>query len=243
MDRIAPTRRPDGEPSGHQRWLDLLFLHWEVSIDALRPLLPDGLEVDTYDGVAYVGLVPFAMRGVRPWWLPRWLAFSFLETNVRTYVHVGGTDPGVYFFSLEAASWLAVRAARLGWGLPYYYARMHTRPDGDGDAIGYHSARRSGPTPRPTLSVTYRVGAALGTSEPGTLEHFLFERYLLHVPRRGALWTGQVHHTPYPVHLAEVDSCDETLIAAGGLPAPTEPPALAHYSPGVDVEVFALRRQ
>jgi hypothetical protein len=239
IDRIAPTRRPADQVKGYQRWRDLLFLHWIVPEQALRALVPPALEIDTYDGNAYVGLVPFMMLGVRPAWLPECLGFDFLETNVRTYVHVGGRDPGVYFFSLEAASWLAVRAARLGWGLPYYHARMRMqRADG---CIAYESRRRSGTGPR--LAVRYRIGRELGASEPGTLEHFLFERYLLHVTAGSSLRTGQVHHLPYPVWTAEVEECSDELIAASGLPAPAEPPALCHYSPGVDVEIFALRRQ
>jgi uncharacterized protein YqjF (DUF2071 family) len=239
IDRITPTQRPSGKAQGYQRWRDLLFLHWTVPEQVLRSLVPPALEIDTYDGNAYVGLVPFAMLGVRPAWLPERMGFDFLETNVRTYVHAGGRDPGVYFFSLEAASWLAVHAARLGWGLPYHHARM--RMDKANDCITYESRRRSGTEPR--LTVRYRIGRELGASAPGMLEHFLFERYLLHVVRGSSLRIGQVHHTPYPVWTAELEECSDELMAAGGLPAPTEPPALCHYSPGVDVEVFALRRQ
>jgi uncharacterized protein YqjF (DUF2071 family) len=142
IDRIAPTRRPAGEVRGYQRWRDLLFLHWIVPEQALRALVPASLQIDTYGGNAYVGLVPFLMLGVRPAWLPEQLGFDFLEANLRTYVHVDGRDPGVYFFSLEAASWLAVRAARLGWGLPYHHARMRMeKADG---CIAYESRRRSG---------------------------------------------------------------------------------------------------
>src|SRR5687768_15954742 len=97
IDRIWPTRRPEGAPRGYQRWRDLLFLHWIVPEPALRAVVPPALEIDTHDGNAYVGVVPFAMLGVRPAWLPERLGFDFLETNVRTYVHVGGRDPGVYF--------------------------------------------------------------------------------------------------------------------------------------------------
>lgn len=239
IDRITPTRRPAGKVQGYQRWRDLLFLHWTVPEPALRALVPAALQIDTYGGNAYVGLVPFMMLGVRPAWLPERLGFDFLETNLRTYVHVDGRDPGVYFFSLEAASWLAVHAARLGWGLPYHHARM--RMDKADGCVAYESRRRSGSEPR--LAVRYRVGRELGASAPGTLEHFLFERYLLHVVRGSSLRTGQVHHTPYPVWTAEIEECSDEIMAAGGLPAPARPPELCHYSPGVDVEIFALRRQ
>ncbi|MEX1362466.1 MAG: DUF2071 domain-containing protein, partial [Nannocystaceae bacterium] len=111
-------------------------------VAALRALIPEPLEVDTWEGRAYVGLVPFAMRRIKPSWLPRAMAFDFLETNLRTYVHLAGQRPGVWFFSLEASSWLAVQAARIGWSLPYHYARMSmTRDDGQLESV---SERRRG---------------------------------------------------------------------------------------------------
>ena len=125
IDRVAPTRRPDQRAVMRQRWADLLFLHWPVAPETLQPLLPPGLTLDTFEGQAYVGLVPFTMTGVRPVWAPpvRWLS-NFHETNVRTYVHREGKDPGVWFFSLDAANSIAVRIARAAWKLPYHYARM-----------------------------------------------------------------------------------------------------------------------
>src|SRR5215212_7393217 len=124
MDRIAPTRRPEDRPAGFQRWRHLLFLHWEVPAAAVQALLPAELDVDTFEGRAYVGVVPFTMRDVSPWWSPSVPGISnFDELNVRTYVHYKGSEPGVWFFSLDAASTLAVAAARAGWSLPYYRAK------------------------------------------------------------------------------------------------------------------------
>ncbi len=224
-------------PAGYQRWRDLLFLHWPIPADALRRAVPAAHEIDLHEGTAYVGLVAFAMEGVRPAWLPEALSFRFLETNARTYVRgAGGSDPGVYFFSLDAASRLAVWAARIGWGLPYHFARM--RLDRRGAEIAYETRRARGGA---ALAVRYEPGEALGPSRPGTLEHFLVERYLLHVERRGRLSVGEVRHPPYPLRAARVLECRESLIAAAGLPAPAGPPPLAHYSPGVDVEVGDLR--
>ena len=243
IDRLAPTRRPAARPVGYQRWRSLLFLHWPVSVEALRPLVPAGLTIDVHDGLAYVGLTPFVMRGVRPSLLPEALAFNFLETNVRTYVHVGGRDPGVYFFSLDAASRIAVVAARVTFGLPYYHARMRlARRDGTSalrGVIEYRSRRLSGTRPR--LAVRYGLGEYLGPSVPGTLEYFLLERYVLFVERRGRLWRGQVHHAPYPAQVARVLDLHDELVAAAGLPQPSGPPPLVHYAAGVDVEVFAPR--
>lgn len=236
IDRIAPTRRPDSPVRGTQRWRSLLFVHWPVPIDAMREAVPRALELDLLDGTAYVGVVPFAMEGVKPSWWPEALAFRFLETNVRTYVVHRGV-PGVYFFSLEAASRLAVFAARTFWGLPYHHARMALSRGGN--EIRYET-RRSGRGAR--LLARYVVGDALGASRPDTIEHFLLERYVLFVERRGRLFSGRVHHTPYPAHRAELLEVEDDLVAAAGLPAPRGAPAYVHYSPGVDVEIFGLER-
>ncbi|MEL6345313.1 MAG: DUF2071 domain-containing protein [Myxococcota bacterium] len=235
IDRLTPCNRPDRAAAGHQKWRTLLFLHWPIPADALRPLIPSGLSIDTHDGVAYIGVVPFAREGVQPWWMP--FGMDFLECNVRTYVHING-EPGVWFFSLEAASWLAVQAARIGWSLPYHFAEMgaHT----DGSQRHYHTTRRGQPDAR--LSARYTVGAPLGALPPASLEFFLMERYLLFSQRNGALYRGQVYHTPYPAHAATLHELDEGLIAAAGLPAPVGPPPLVHYAPGVDVDVFSLTR-
>lgn len=237
IDRLAPTRRPTAPVVGYQQWRDLLFMHWPVSVAALRPLIPAPLAIDTCDGVAYVGLVPFWMTGVRPSWAPPRTAFRFQETNVRTYVHLNG-EPGVYFFSLEAASSIAVAVARLQFGLPYYWAAMRLRRDGD--RRSYLSRRVVGGTAR--SAVTFTPGALLGASPPGTLEHFLIERYLLFVERHGQIWRGQVFHPPYQVQRATVHAVRDELIGATGLGQPTGPPVLAHYARGVDVEIFRIRR-
>src|SRR5262249_2174118 len=123
MDRIAPSRRPQGANAGTQRWRELLFEHWTAPMEAVRALVPPSLELDLHRGEAWIGVVPFRMEKVRPAARPARLALNFFETNVRTYVHKDGV-PGVYFFSLEAASRLAVAAARLTFGLPYHHARM-----------------------------------------------------------------------------------------------------------------------
>lgn len=242
MDRIAPTRRPPGPSAGTQLWRELLFLHWWIPVDVLRPLVPARLGLDLWEGRALVGIVPFRMEHVRPSWLPDALSQDFLETNLRTYVHVAGDAPGIYFFSLEASSWSAVQAARLGWGLPYHYAKMDVTGAQDAvDAVRrYTSVRHSNPTA--SLDLRYRLGTPLAPSAPGSLQEFLLERYYLYVERGSALFRGQVHHAPYPPFAADIVSCEEGLIGAAGLPAPDHPPDLVHASTGVDVEVFALER-
>lgn len=234
MDRIAPTRRPDRRPAGYQRWRSLLFMHWEVPVAAMRAIVPRPLELDLFEGRLFVGVVPFAMQGVRAWWWPERAAFDFLETNVRTYVH-WRDQPGVYFLSLEAASWLAVQAARLGWGLPYHFARM-SLSESDGE-FSYQTRRASNGS---SHRVRYRVGEELGPSQPGSIEHFLVERYLLFVAKGSQVRVGQVHHVPYPLRRARVLEVEDQLVAAASLPSVSGLPELAHYSPGVDVEVFPL---
>ena len=236
IDRLAPTRRPAGRVRGYQRWRSLLFMHWPVPLDLLRPLVPARLELDLFDGTAYVGVVPFVMQGVRPRWCPERFAFDFLETNVRTYVcHQG--RPGVYFFSLDAASRLAVWAARRFWGLPYFQADMEINQAGE--EIDYRSRRRRS---NAQLHVRYRPGEMLGPSQPGTIEHFLLERYLLFLEHRQAIYVGQVHHQPYPAQRAEILEVEDQLMQSAGLGEFHHPPKLVHYESGVDVEIFDLRR-
>jgi uncharacterized protein YqjF (DUF2071 family) len=187
------------------------------------------------------------MKGVRPVGLPAVPALSnFHETNVRTYVHFEGRDPGVWFFSLEAASLIAVWLARRFFHLPYYHARLflecdHPARPADCRSILYAGARR---WPE-TLTASYLIrGIASGPiqpARPGSLEHFLVERYFLYAKAYGRVYQGRVHHRPYPLQPAKVLSLDETMLAAAGLERPLDP-ALAHYAAGVDVEVFPLRR-
>jgi uncharacterized protein YqjF (DUF2071 family) len=234
IDRIGPTRRPRRVVAGYQRWRSLLFMHWPVPVETLRPLVPNALEIDLFDGVAYVGVVPFAMQGVRPRWAPSFLGFNFLETNVRTYV-THGTQPGVYFFSLDAASRLAVWVARQFWGLPYYYADMQLEIKDD--TVNYQSSRRAS---RVRHEVQCRLGQMLGPSPPDSIEFFFLERYLLFLERRHTLYTGQVHHTPYPAQQAELLHLHDELMTAAGVAGCEGPPAYTHYSQGVDVEIFGL---
>jgi uncharacterized protein len=236
IDRISPSRRPNRTAWGWQRWRKLLFMHWPVPVDAMRAAVPESFDLDLHEGTAYVGVVPFAMEGVRPRILPELAALDFLETNVRTYVVRNG-EPGVYFFSLEAASRLAVLAARAAFSLPYHHARMQLH---ESAGIVRYVTRRAGSGAH--HDVRYRVGEHLGASKPGTLEHFLLERYLLFTERGTAVLRGHVHHVPYPAHRAEVLDVQDLLVEAAGLPGVTGLPLHAHYSPGVDVEVFALER-
>ncbi len=239
IDRVAPTVRPRGLAVMRQRWARLLFLHWPLAADALRALVPAGLEIDTHGGQAWVGLVPFVVTGARPSFLPPVPGLSsFVEVNVRTYVHREGRDPGVWFFSLDASSRLAVALARATYKLAYRFARMSA--DVDGGRVRFRSQRRVAGPPPATCTIEYAPLGAVRPAVPGTLEHFLLERYVLYAERGGRLYQARVHHAAYPAQDAIVEALDEDLLAAAGIARPSVPP-LRHYASGVHVEVFPLR--
>ena len=186
-----------------QTWEDLLFAHWRVPAAELRRLVPVELEVEEHDGSAWVGLVPFRIshlraRGTPP--LPR--LSSFLELNVRTCVRAVDGKPGIWFFSLDAASRLAVEAARRWYKLPYHHARMSATPRGDW--IDYECARVD--EPGRVFSGSYRPLAGIFTADPGSLEWFLTERYCLYATdERGRLHRAEIHHDLWPLQPAEAE--------------------------------------
>lgn len=223
-------------------WRELLFLHWDFAPETVQQLLPDGLQVDTFGGRAYVGLVPFRMEQVRPNWVPNLGRFgrfydTFAELNVRTYVVHDGV-PGVWFFSLDAASALATIAARVWFRLPYFKARMSSHVAHDG-TIRYWS-KRLWPAPLPAIcSVTYRPHGEVFTAQPNTVEDFLAERYVLYSQRGNQYYRGRVHHTPYPLQNAELLNLRESCLSAAGFERPKNAPHIL-VSAGVDVEVWPL---
>ena len=246
IDRIQPTRPPHARPVMKQSWRDLLFLHWPIPAESIRPLIPNELDLDLFEGTAYVGLVPFTMKNIRPVGLPPVRGLSnFHETNVRTYVHHQGTNPGVWFFSLDAANLIAVHLARSLFHLPYYHARMflHHLPSAhpaDTPPILYAGVRCR-PTPQPgCYAIRAQPTGRISAPAPDSLEFFLAERYILYTQRRDKLLSGRVHHTRYPLETAELLSLDESLLAAAGFNRPTQPP-LAHFARGVDVNIFRLK--
>jgi hypothetical protein len=227
VDRIAPTTRPKVKAQGTQRWHQLLFSHWEVDPAALTPLVHPRLTIDTFEGKAFVGVVAFTMQNVRPWsWMPRVpTATEFFEINVRTYVHLGGAEPGIVFFSLDATSRLAVLAARSLWGLPYYLSGIRSERGWSCDRTGFEAV--------------FEAGEALAPSKDGTLEFFLAERYQFYAAGGGGrLRRARVHHAPYPLHAVPRSQVNAGMVTKLGLQPGARTPDF--YSPGVDVEVFAL---
>jgi uncharacterized protein len=236
MDRIDPSVRPDAPVIGYQRWDKLLFLHWEVPASALRPLVHRRLELDTFQGRAFVSITPFTVRGARLRGVPPVPPVSdFDEINVRTYVRLGGADPAVWFFSLDAASALAAAIARASLRLPYCYAHMSR---GGSNARMHYEATRILPPPRATFAASWTVASEAAPASPGSLEHFLCERYLLFSRALGGrMFRLQVHHLPWPLRRAQDVEVAQTLASADGLPQLAGAP-LAQYSDGVDVEFF-----
>ena len=243
--KLRTSQRPRPLPSGRwamtQRWNDLLFANWPVPASQILPLLPEGLQVDTFMGSAWLGMVPFWMdrikiRGLPP--VPG--AHSFPELSLRTYVRDAHTGvQGVYFFSLDAGSLLAVAAARALYHLPYYWAEMRLEQRSDRD-FSFYSRRRFAGHPV-IFSARYRgLGPTrkLAESRSGSLEYFLTERYCLFSRNRaGRLVRANIHHVPWPLEDARAEIERNDLAAAIGIQLPNEEPVL-HYSRRLAVYVW-----
>ena len=238
--RLAARLRPTRRPVLYQRWRDLLFLHWEYSIATIQATLPDGLFVDTFGGKAYLGIVPFFMRNIRPRFLPAVPGISnFMEMNLRTYVYDRAGVPGVWFYSLDANQWLAVKIARRFFHLPYEHAQMKSSRSPEG-RIRYESLRTGERVNGAACVFDYAPGPALPQPSPDSLEFFLVERYRLYSRAPGGLRRGAVFHPPYPLCRAEVTAWDEQLLALDGFAPTGRPPDHIILSRGVDVTVFPL---
>lgn len=237
--REQPRILPSGSPVMFQRWSHLLFLHWEVPAELLTETLPAGLHLDTFQDRAFLGIVPFYMEKVRPRFLPPVPRLSwFLELNLRTYVYDDQGRPGVWFYSLDANQALAVELARKLFHLPYQHAEMSSQQDDKG--IHYQSRRKSGSD---RASYHYQGQGEIQTAAPNTLEFFLLERYLLFsTNKQGQLKIGQVHHRPYPFQIATCENPSLLPFRWNQFPEPKTPPISSLYSPGVDVQIFPLRR-
>ncbi len=208
-----------------QVWHDLLFAHWPISPPIIRALVPEQLELDLYGGDCWIGVVPFWMSGVRPRGLPPVPAFStFPELNLRTYVRVKD-KPGVFFFSLDAASRLAVWGARTFYHLPYYLARMST--GWSGDWMQYDS-RRVNETAE--LECRYRPDGPEFEAAPDRLEHFLTERYCLYTVSQGQVSRCDIHHAPWRLRTAQAEFTKNSVASASGVELPNSPPHLLFSS-------------
>jgi uncharacterized protein len=235
-----PWPLPDGDWRLGQTWEDLLFVHWRVSGASLRAVVPHLLEIDRFDGEAWIGVTPFRITGLRVRGLPP-LPFlsSFPELNVRTYVSAGGT-PGIFFLSLDAARSVAVGGGRRAYKLPYYRARMSMSRAKQ--RVRFESERVQDGAERRAFRADYRPTGAAFEPPPGTLEHFLTERYTLYtVDAAHRLHSADIHHAPWPLQPAEAELRENTMTAPYGLHLPPVEPLL-HYAARQDVVVWPLRR-
>jgi len=229
-----PWPIPATDWTWRQSWCDLLFAHWPVPIERLAPLVPPPLELQTFDGTCWVGVVPFRMAGVMRRPLPDlpWIS-AFPELNLRLYVEHEGR-PGVWFLSLDATNPFAVWAARRFFHLPYEHARIDVSESRDG--ITYRADRRNG---RASFAGRYAPTGPVRAASPGTLEHWLTERYCLYArSARGALLRAEVHHPPWPIQDAEARIDINTLAAPHGF-ALDGLPVLLHFSRRIDVVVWS----
>jgi uncharacterized protein YqjF (DUF2071 family) len=229
-----PWAVPDRPWIMGQTWDELLFAHWRAPPDALRAHLPAGLELDLHDREGWLGVTPFRVSGLRARGLPPLPVVSgFLELNARTYVTAGG-KPGIWFFSLDASSELAVLAARQAYRLPYFRADLRAAWE-DGWLV-YESRRKDG---RPAaFRGRYRPAGEVVDADPGSLEHFLTERYCLYAEHDGRLKRAEIHHDPWPLQPAEA-SIDENTIPPPGIRLVDAEPLL-HYSARQDVVIWSL---
>jgi uncharacterized protein len=228
-----PWPLPDGPWVMGQTWDDLLFAHYRVPAEHLRPLVPEGLEVAEHSGSAWVGVVPFAITGLRARGLLLLPYLSgFRELNVRTCVTHDGR-PGIWFFSLDASSRLAVEAARRLYRLPYFHADIALRRRGS--EVLYDCSRDDGKA----FSATYRPEGAGFKAGAGSLEHFLTERYCLYAEHEGELYRADIHHRPWRLQPAQA-RIDLNTMPPVRLDPKDEP--LALYSARLDVVIWPLER-
>jgi uncharacterized protein YqjF (DUF2071 family) len=234
LEEVAHRPWPMPEPPWvmTQTWHDLLFAHWPIGADLLAAKIPKGFELDTFEGQAWLGIVPFHMSNVAPRWVPAlpWVS-EFPELNVRTYVRVDDT-PGVYFFSLDAGSGLAVQTARKVLNLPYFSADMDVTVDGD--RVSYRSRRQSAEQ-EARFEASYRPVGPVFQPRPGTLDYFLTERYCLYaVDHSYRAYRLDIHHPPWPLQIAEAEIACNTMAEAAGLQLPSMAPLL-HFSKRQDM--------
>ncbi len=227
-----------------QAWHDLLFAHWPIPIDVIRALVPDQLEIDTFDGSAWLSIVPFRMSGVRPRGIPPvpWLS-AFPELNVRTYVTARDTvqpRPGVFFFSLDAANPVAVTIARRMFRLPYYRANM--RLIDHGQSIDYASHRTHSNAVSAQFVARYAPTSGIFHTAPNTLDHWLTARFCLYtIDPHARVYRADIHHLPWPLQHAEGEFPVNEMATACGITLPSVPPLL-HFSRRLDVLIWPLRR-
>lgn len=244
-DRLMPLAADDLHrpwPAPKRAWLitmcwrDLLFAHWPIKPNQIRPLIPPAFELDTIDGQAWIGVVPFRMTGFRVRGMPWGSAFP--EINLRTYVKHGDRS-GVYFFSLDTPKRLAVWGARRFFALPYYRAQISCR--NEGQTIHYQSRRTHAGARPARFRGTYQPVGEIFTAQPGSLAYFLTERYALYtVDQKGRCFEGEIHHAPWPLQRAQGEFTVNQMTRQIGLELPDTKPVL-HFARKIDTVAWSLK--
>jgi uncharacterized protein len=222
----------------HMRWLELAFLHYPVPATSLEPFIPKGLRLETFEGQAWLGVVPFRMDQIQARGLPAIPGTeAFLELNLRTYV-TDGVHSGVWFFSLDAENPLAVRAARAGFHLPYMDAKMSSRVENDW--FDYASLRTHRNAPPASFKAKYKPVGDVFHASPGTLEHWLTERYcLFSADTRGRVYRGDILHQPWSLQVCETEILENSMAEQIGITLPNVVP-VAHFVKELDVKAWLL---
>ena len=218
-----------------QHWRGLTFIHWRYDPAIIQALLPAPLQVDTFDGSAWIGLTPFVLAGLRLPFSPAvpWVS-RFPETNVRTYVRGPDGERAVWFFTLEADRLLGVLAARAVYGLPYRWSQVRVEID---DGLIHYQSRRKWPFGTGSTNVTVEPGPAITSTD---LENYLTARYRLYSLRRGQMVFAQIHHEPWTLRMARLLHLDQNLVEHSGVPRPEGRPVV-HHSTDIAVRIGALQ--
>jgi uncharacterized protein YqjF (DUF2071 family) len=217
-----------------QTWYDLLFAHWEIDPELIKPYIPSSLQLDTYQGRAWIAVVPFRMSGIRLRYMPQ-IPFTskFPEINVRTYVTYQG-KPGVYFFSLDASNFLAVKVANSFFHLPYFLSEMAV--SSEGDSIYYQSNRAKEEI---RFKGKYQPISDVFYAEFGSLEYWLSERYCLYTEKENRLYRGEIHHRPWSLQEAKAEIYENTMININGF-SPFKSNPILHFAKRLEVLLWGI---
>jgi uncharacterized protein len=239
LERLEIRHRPEGLPLMHQTWGKLLFMHWRIDEKELRRSLPEQLEIDTFDGTPWIGIIPFTMWDIRafPPFVPPVPGLSAMhELNVRTYVHYDRV-PGVWFFSLDCNSPAAVIGARAFYHLPYFNAEIELAQQGN--TIDYQLKRTDKPIAG--FEGSWNIGKEIPFSHPESLDFFLTERYCLYSEHDGNLYRARIFHQPWPLQKARLNSYDSTMIESLGVQL-WEGEPVVRYAESLSVDIWPIQR-
>lgn len=223
-----------------QTWKNVLFLHWPIPLEKLRPHIPTSLQIDTYKGTAWLGIILFVLEGIYPFGLSSIsLTPKFPEINVRTYVTYNG-KPGIYFLSIDVDNWASLKIAKHWYHLPYHSAHISFQKEGE--SFHCHSVRRENRNDPLSFHCKYASVSDVYAPKEGTLDHWLTERYCFYSSNNGvSIYCGEIHHQPWPLQKAKIELVNHTLFTPFHFDLPEEKPVI-HFSPGVDSLMWNIKK-